>query len=245
METEAVPVGSLWQAVQDPRLIVAAIGIASGVLGAAATAMFKARYDLRQERRLRRQRQRDLLVAVHAEILAGVGASEWQVGQAEYDYALANSSPFATADDNDFVFRSALGELALLPAPVIHAVVEYYRLAAQSNDLTRELRTPEFAAQEPGERTKFIKGLMTVVDMQRAAGERAITDIAAYLPDMQLERQSVHFLERRRAAMTRARAREASRRPVGGGAGSSDDGNDRAAHDVSPDDPNISSKGAE
>lgn len=245
MAEQILPVDSVWQAVQDPRLIVAAIGIAGGVLGAAATAMFKARYDLRQERRLRQQRQRDLLIAIHAEILAGVGASDWQVDQTEYEYALINASPFATADDNDFVFKSALAELALLPAGVVHPVVEYYRIAAQSNDLTRDLRTAEFAAQTPDERMKFIRGLMTVMDKQRGAGRRAIEDIEAHLPGMNLRQKAVQFVERHQAAVMRIEQRERDRRTRAGQAIGSDDGNDRAAHDLSPDVRNISSGDAE
>ena len=181
MDGESVQVNTLWDAVQDARLIVASIGICGVVLGAAATTMFKARYDLRQERRLREQRQRDLAMALHAEILAGVGASGWQLTQEEYDYALANPSPFATPDDNDFVFQNAVKDLSVLPERIIHSVVRYYRLAAQSNALTRELRSPSFASQDHREREKFMKGMMLIIDLQRAAGEQALIDIQSYV----------------------------------------------------------------
>jgi len=240
-------VDALVEAVSDVKLLVAVVGVAGTVLGAAAASMFKARFDLSQERRLRHQRQIDLLVAIHAEILAGVGASGWQVTQSEYEYAVTNRTPFATPDDNDFVFRSALDELTLLPAPVIHSIVEYYRLAAQSNDLTRDLRTPEFARQTQEEREKFVVGLMTVIHLQRVAGELAVSDIERHLQNSNLQARRESFLKRRDTAVKRFQQRgrtsvlpaEAAPSPA------SHDGNDRAAHDVSPREPNISNRPAE
>ena len=51
-------------------------------------------------------------------------------------------------------------DLSILPAEVIHAVVQYYRVAKQSNLLTRDLRDPAFLAQSAEEKRRIIRILL-------------------------------------------------------------------------------------
>ncbi|MBI3672915.1 MAG: hypothetical protein HY245_05765 [Rhizobiales bacterium] len=104
----------------------------------------------------RDQRVLDLVVALHSEILAGIVANRRQLTADEADYAMHQETPFATADETDFVFDSVKGDLSILPAEVIHAVVQYYRAARQSNLLTRDLRDPYFLSQTPAEKRRII-----------------------------------------------------------------------------------------
>ncbi|MBL8107839.1 MAG: hypothetical protein JNJ72_19890, partial [Anaerolineales bacterium] len=80
--------------------------------------------SLRDEVNLREQRVLDLVVALHAEILAGVLANRRQLTPEEAEYALRQAEPFTTPDKTDFVFESLKGDISILPAEVIHAVVQ-------------------------------------------------------------------------------------------------------------------------
>ncbi|MCS0494119.1 hypothetical protein NVS89_03345 [Ancylobacter sp. MQZ15Z-1] len=200
-------------------LLVALVGALGAVLGAAATVALQSRSVVQQDSRHRAQRQRDLLIAMHAEILAGVGASRHQLTPEERAYALANDNPFATPDDNDFVFAGTQGDLSILPEPVIHSVVQYYRRAAQSNAMTRDLRDVQFREQSVEERRKFVALLLGVVGQQRRIGHKALDEIESYGDGLGLD------LAAKRIAFEAADAAPAMN--------ASDDGNDRADHDAS------------
>lgn len=134
----------------------------------------------RQEQLNRDQRVLDIVVAVHSEIMAGIIANRRQLTAEEADYALRQTSPFATADDTDFVFDAVKGDISILPAEVIHSVVQYYRVARQSNLLTKDLRDPYFLTQTRGEKRRIIALLLQVMELQKMLGEAAIADLAAY-----------------------------------------------------------------
>jgi hypothetical protein len=129
------------------------------------------------EHRRRLQRGTDLLCALHAEILAGVGASDEQLTPDERRYALSDATPFATPDDTDFVFAEVRGDISVLPQPVIHSVVAYYRKALQSNAMTRDLRDPCFLAQPEGHKRKFVRQLLEIADEQTYAGRAALVEL--------------------------------------------------------------------
>ena len=137
--------------------------------------------------RLRDQRVLDIVVAVHSEILAGIVANRRQLTPEEAKYAVAQKSPFATADETDFVFESVKGDLSILPAEVIHSVVQYYRIAKQSNLLTRDLRDPYFLKQTLAEKRRFIGKLLQIVEIQKMWGEAALADLAAFATDQGLD----------------------------------------------------------
>ena len=134
------------------------------------------RHDLAE----RDQRVLDIVVALHSEILAGIVANRRQLTAEEAHYALQQETPFATADETDFVFDSVRNDLSILPAEVIHSVVQYYRAARQSNLLTRDLRDPYFLTQTPEEKRRIISMLLQIVELQKILGEAAVADLAAY-----------------------------------------------------------------
>ena len=137
----------------------------------------------REQIRLRDQKALDLIVALHAEILAGVVANRRQLTREEAEYAMAQQTPFATADETDFVFNSIKNDVSLLPVEVIHSVVQYYRIALQSNLLTKDLRDPTFREQTPAEKRRIIGQLLQVLEIQKMLGEQALVDLTAYARD--------------------------------------------------------------
>ena len=67
---------------------------------------------------------------LHAEILAGVPRQPPSAdARRSRICACARPSPSRHADKTDFVFESLKGDISILPAEVIHAVVQYYRVA--------------------------------------------------------------------------------------------------------------------
>jgi hypothetical protein len=131
--------------------------------------------DLRRE-----QRVLDLVVALHSEILAGIVANRRQLTAEDVTYALRQTQPFTTADETDFVFESLKGDISILPAEAIHSVVQYYRVAMQSNLVTRDLRDPYFLQQPVEERRRIISFLLQLVELQKILGEAAIADLADF-----------------------------------------------------------------
>jgi hypothetical protein len=134
----------------------------------------------KQEDQQRDQRVLDLVVALHSEILAGVIANRRQLTPEEAEHALQQAEPFTTADKTDFVFDSLKGDISILPAEAIHSVVQYYRIAMQSNLVTEDLRDPYFLSQPLAEKRRIISFLLQLVEVQKILGEAAISDLAAY-----------------------------------------------------------------
>jgi hypothetical protein len=132
------------------------------------------------EEKAREQRVLDIVVALHSEILAGVVANRRQLTPKDVEYALNQTNPFTTADETDFVFDSLKGDISILPAEVIHSVVQYYRVALQSNLVTKDLRDPYFLAQPVKERRMVIAFLLQIIELQKLLGEEAVKDLAAY-----------------------------------------------------------------
>ena len=132
------------------------------------------------EQSARDQRVLDLVAALHSEILAGIMTNRRQLTPEEAHYAITQSNPFATADETDFVFDSVKHDISILPAEVIHSVVQYYRTAAQSNLMTRDLRDPLFLAQKTSEKQKFVTVLLQIVELQKILGEAALADLTAF-----------------------------------------------------------------
>ena len=139
------------------------------------------------EERLRDQRVLDIVVALHSEILAGIVANRRQLTKEDAEYAMAQKTPFATADDTDFVFDSVKADLSILPAEVIHSVVQYYRTAKQSNLLTADLRDPYFLKQTPSEKRRIIGHLLQIVETQKILGEAALADLSAFASNQGLD----------------------------------------------------------
>lgn len=197
--------------------IIGAVGTILAAFVGVLTWFLASRADRRRERNERDlarrhdlaerdQRVLDIVVALHSEILAGIVANRRQLTAEEAHYALLQETPFATADETDFVFDSVRNDLSILPAEVIHSVVQYYRAARQSNLLTRDLRDPYFLTQTPEEKRRIISMLLQIVELQKILGEAAVADLAAYAlqsgVDLSLnERRATSLIERARSEL--------------------------------------------
>jgi hypothetical protein len=171
--------------------IIGAIGTVAAAFVGVLTWYLASRSDRRREaaerdalrlaeEKAREQRVLDIVVALHSEILAGVVANRRQLTPEDVEYALNQTNPFTTADETDFVFDSLKGDISILPAEVIHSVVQYYRVALQSNLVTKDLRDPYFLAQPVGERRRIIAFLLQIIELQKLLGEEALKDLAVY-----------------------------------------------------------------
>ncbi|MGQ0483766.1 MAG: hypothetical protein ACT4SY_00220 [Hyphomicrobiales bacterium] len=174
-----------------PDAIIGALGTVAAAFIGVLTWYLASSADRRREREEREAQRRaeeiqrdqrvlDLVVALHSEILSGIVANRRQLTAEEADYAMHQETPFATADETDFVFDSVKNDLSILPAEVIHAVVQYYRAARQSNLLTNDLRDPCFLSQTPSEKRRIIALLLQIVELQKILGEAAAKDLAIY-----------------------------------------------------------------
>jgi hypothetical protein len=163
------------------------------------------REQLRQaEERQREQRVLDIVVALHSEILAGVVANRRQLTPEDVTYALRQTTPFTTADETDFVFESVKNDISILPAEVIHSVVQYYRVALQSNLVTKDLRDPYFLKQPVKERRRIIAFLLQIIELQKMLGEEALRDLAEFARKSGVELDA--NAERANTLITRASA---------------------------------------
>ena len=126
----------------------------------------------------RRERQNDILVGIHAEIVAGghLSALVAERRGSAFDY----EQPFATSDRTDFVFESIKGDISILPEQVIHSVVRYYRLAEQTNRMTDDLRDETFAALPTPAKRWFVTKLLIAAGAQSAAADFALDAIQDY-----------------------------------------------------------------
>ncbi|MBT9289275.1 hypothetical protein [Prosthecodimorpha staleyi] len=148
-----------------------------GMLGALLVLILSKVLDRVLEMRRRHDRTLDLLTALHAEIVAGTAAASLQTDDEEARYAEENETPFAPADETDFVFESIKSDLSLLPVEVAHEVVLYYKLAMRSNIYTNDTRHPLFQQQTPDEKRKYMRNLGALLREQQAAGLAALTAI--------------------------------------------------------------------
>lgn len=130
----------------DSRVLAAVIGAAAVALG-----WFVAgRRERGAERRLRRQRERDMRAALSAEIGAHVEAlrmfdleEQWRliVGRMEADPAYVPTVP---RERNDVMFRAMVEEVSVLPEGAIGPVVRYYGQLFAVGAIVGDLRSNAF-----------------------------------------------------------------------------------------------------
>jgi hypothetical protein len=148
----------------------ALIGLLGALLGIAVTALFTRLLEVKK----RSERETELVIAIHAEIVAGYDASTEQTKTEERAKLLVNDLPFGPADETDHVFNSIKSDLTILPMSVIHEVISYYKLASQSNLYTNDFKHVLYEKQSPEERRAYRRNLIDLLDAQNKAAERAI-----------------------------------------------------------------------
>jgi hypothetical protein len=157
-------------------VLAAVLAVMSGVW----TYIQNKRREVRDMERRRIERVDDIVTALHAEIIAGRDTASLQTETVEALYAEANAIPFGPADDTDFVFASIRSDLSILPVEVIHEIVEYYKLAAQSNLYTSDLKDPLFLKQTPDEKQKYVRNLIDLLREQESAAHTAYDALERY-----------------------------------------------------------------
>ncbi|MCK5932601.1 MAG: hypothetical protein KAG89_10575 [Fulvimarina manganoxydans] len=152
------------------------------VVAATMYGWFKTRaLDREYEQRRRREKELDMVFAIHAEILAGGHTTQEQTTEAESAYLIENGFPFGPSDRTDFVFDSLKSDLSILPQQVIHSVVRYYRKAEQSNLLVDYLQNPLYEKQTSQEKAKYARQILEVLRDQQQAARAALGDLETFI----------------------------------------------------------------
>ncbi|WP_181707200.1 hypothetical protein [Chthonobacter rhizosphaerae] len=159
------------------------------------------------EQRRRYEKMLDIVTALHAEIIAGRDTAALQTADAEVHYVTENETPFGPADDTDFVFASIKEDLTILPIEVIHEIVDYYKLSAQSIIYTENLNHPMFQAQSPEEKRKYLSNLIALLQQLEAAAVVAYTALEDFgaANGLKLAQKRI-AAERRRSEQSNQRA---------------------------------------
>jgi hypothetical protein len=154
-------------------------GMLGAIFGAVLTGLIGRLIDLRR----RYERQTELVIALHAEMVASLTKVREQNESEEVAYARRDTSPFAVADDTDYVFAAIKNDPAILPKDIIYPVIRYYKLAGQSNAMTRGLSELAFREDQPAKaKKKYVNQLIDLMAEQEKAGHialRAIEHFAA------------------------------------------------------------------
>ncbi len=130
----------------DPRLITALLGATIVGLGWAVSE-WRGRIA---DRRRRVERTRDVQTAIAAEILTNVDALRFFDLEADLD-AVADRMrqdpkfvPLVPKERNDTLFRAIVGDIHVLPVPVIRPVVRYYSHLFALEAMIEDLRSDGF-----------------------------------------------------------------------------------------------------
>lgn len=152
------------------------------VVAATMYGWFKTRaLDREYEQRRRREKELDMVFAIHAEILAGGHTTQEQTTEEEAAYLIENGFPFGPSDRTDFVFDSLKNDLSILPQEVIHSVVRYYRKAEQSNLLVDYLQNPLYEKQTSQEKAKYARQILEILRDQQKAARTALVDLETFI----------------------------------------------------------------
>ncbi|KQT42026.1 hypothetical protein ASG43_17260 [Aureimonas sp. Leaf454] len=145
-----------------------------GLLGVVIGILLGKGLDRLLDLRRRRDRQIDMVFALHAEIAAGLGAVEEQTETSQAAYLVEDEWPFGPSDRTDFVFEGLKADLTVLPQEVIHPVVRYYRLALQSNLMIDHIEHEGYARQPPAARKRYAINLIALLNTQKMAADAAL-----------------------------------------------------------------------
>jgi hypothetical protein len=143
------------------------------ILGAFAAGLIARLLDIRR----RYERETELVIALHAEIVASLKRTAEQTKKEERSYAALEQDPFGIADETDYVFESIKYDPATLPKKIVYPIIRYYKLAGQSNAQTKGLLLPAFMAQKDESKRKYVGQLLELLDEQFAAGLQALESL--------------------------------------------------------------------
>jgi hypothetical protein len=143
------------------------------ILGAFAAGLIARVLDIRR----RYERETELVVALHAEIVASLKRTAEQTKKEERSYASLEQDPFGIADETDYVFESVKADPATLPKKIVYPIIRYYKLAGQSNAQTKGLLLPAFMTQKDESKRKYVGQLLDLLDEQFAAGLQALESL--------------------------------------------------------------------
>lgn len=160
-----------------PAIVAASIAALVTVLG-----WYVASWrEVRRDRRRRRERERDVQTALKAEIQHNVDALSdpdldpmvvWKdvVNQMEADESYV---PVVPSERNDAVFQALIGDISILPEPVIGPVVRYYNQVFAIDALIHDLRSDGFPERSQQQRIGLYTDYISLKLEARRMGEEA------------------------------------------------------------------------
>ena len=155
------------------RIVIAAIAVVAG-------AVFGKTLEVVIAVLGRRRKRIDMVVALHAEILAGTMAATEQTTPEAARRLADTDLPFGPSDRADFVFEALKADLSILPQSVIHSVVRYYRLAEQSNRLVEYLEKDEYKTLPDAGKTRYAGFILDKLNEQQRAARGALAALETY-----------------------------------------------------------------
>jgi len=160
-----------------PAIVAAVIAALVTVLGWIVTG----KREVDRDRRRRRQKERDVQTALRAEIQHNVDAlsdprldpvSVWKdvVAMMEADETYI---PVVPSERNDAVFQALIGDISILPEPVIGPVVRYYNQVFAIDALIDDLRADGFQTLAQSQRIGLYTDYISLKIEARTLGEDA------------------------------------------------------------------------
>lgn len=166
-----------------PVIIAAGIAGMVNVLG-----WFVASWrDRRSDDRRREEKRSDLSTALLAEITHYRDALDffdlddvWEsvVSEMEND---ENYVPFVPSERNDTIFRAILGDIHILPEPVIQPVTRYYNQVFAIDAIITDLRSDTLRQEAQRKRIAAYTDYISLKKEALAAAELAITTLQTHL----------------------------------------------------------------
>jgi|OM-RGC.v1.018490477 hypothetical protein len=161
------------------------------VVAAVVAALFSVLREVLLDRRSRSRRERDLQIALAAEIRAHVAALERDDLEAYGEAMTARIleagdgpgafTPFIPSERNDTVFAAVLPEVQVLPEGVIDGVVVYYQQLAAISALIEDMRGARYAELPAARRADVYASYVSMKREALRLGRLALDDLAASL----------------------------------------------------------------
>ncbi|MCE8006208.1 hypothetical protein [Aestuariivita sp.] len=171
-----------------PAIVAATIAALVTVLGW----FVASKREVGRDRRRRRERERDVQTALRAEIQHYVDA----LSDPEYDpmvvwkdvvalmEADAEYVPMIPSERNDAVFQALIGDISILPEPVIGPVVRYYNQVFAIDALITDLRNDGFRALSQSQRIGLYTDYISLKLEARRMGNEATDGLSRSLANL-------------------------------------------------------------